>query len=87
MEIHDSHLNSAEQARKSLTDDIQKVKDNPSECYGFTFDLQKAVSYPKLSVSVAYYKCVYNLGFHNFHNGNVAWDEAIASRGSQEVES
>ncbi|XP_054734742.1 uncharacterized protein LOC129242214 [Anastrepha obliqua] len=56
MEIRDSHLISAEQARKSLTDDIQKAKDNPSEYYAFTFDLQKALAYPKLSVSVAYYK-------------------------------
>ncbi|KAI9575063.1 hypothetical protein GQX74_015516 [Glossina fuscipes] len=93
MEIHDSNLNSAEQARKSLTDDIQEAKDNPSEYYGFTFDLQKALSYQKLSVSIAYYKrnmYVYNLGFHNFHNENAkmyAWDETIALRGSQEVAS
>ena len=54
MEIHDSHLNSAEQARKSSTDHIQKAKDSPSEYYVFTFDRQQALSYPKLSVSVAY---------------------------------
>uniref|UniRef100_A0A1B0BZH4 Uncharacterized protein n=1 Tax=Glossina palpalis gambiensis TaxID=67801 RepID=A0A1B0BZH4_9MUSC len=93
MEIHDSHLNSAEQASKSLTDDIRKAKDNPSEYYGFTFDLKKALSYPKLSVTAAYYKrnmYVYILGFHNFHNENAkmyTWDETIASRGSQEVAS
>ena len=93
MEIHNSHLNSAEQARKILSDDIQRAKDNPSEYYGFTFDLQKALPYPKLSVSVAYYKrnmYVYNLGFHNFHNENAkmyVWDETIASRGSQEIAS
>ena len=55
MANHDSHLNSAEETRKSLTDDIQNTKDIPSEYYGFTFDLQKALSYSKLSVSVAYY--------------------------------
>ena len=73
MEIHDSHLNSADQARKSSTDDIQKAKDNPSEYNEFTLDLQKSLSYPKLSVSVAYYKrnmYVCNLGFDHFHNEN-----------------
>ena len=54
MANHDSHLNSAEETRKSLTDDIQNTKDIPSEYYGFTFDLQKALSYTKLSFSVAY---------------------------------
>ena len=43
MEIHDLHLNSAELARKTFQEDIQKAKDNPSEYYGFTFDLQKAL--------------------------------------------
>ena len=57
MEIHDSHLNSAEQDNKSLTDDIQKY--NPSEYYGFIFDLRKALSHAKVSVSVAYYKHVF----------------------------
>ena len=91
MQIHDSHLKSAEKARQSLKDDNEKAKDNPSEYYGFTFDLQKPLPYPKLSVSVAYYKrnmYVYNLEFHNFHNNNAkmyTWDETIASRGSQEV--
>ena len=55
------HLSSAEQARKSLTDDKQTAKDNPSEYYGFTLDLQKALSYPKLSVSVAYGVCMYTV--------------------------
>ena len=93
MEIHNSHLNSTEQARKILSDDIQRAKDNPSEYYGFTFDLQKALAYPKLSVSVACYKrnmFVYNLRFHNFHNENAkmyVWDETIASSGSQEIAS
>ena len=47
LEIHDSHLNSAKQARKSLSDDIQKANDKPSEYDECTFDLQKALSYPK----------------------------------------
>ncbi|EFN66704.1 hypothetical protein EAG_00309, partial [Camponotus floridanus] len=56
-------------------------------------DLQKALPYPKLTTSVAYYKrnmYVLNLGIHNFQNDNVhmyVWDETIASRGAQEIAS
>lgn len=59
--------------------------------YGFSFELQKAVPYRKLSVSLGYYKrniYVYNLGFHNFCKDNVkvyVWDETTSSRGAQEV--
>ncbi|EZA54507.1 hypothetical protein X777_05486 [Ooceraea biroi] len=90
---HDLHLKSAEQARKCLKDDQKKAVENPEEYYAFSFDLQKALPYLKLSVSIAYYKrnmYVYNLGFHNFHNKDVSmyvWDETLASRGSQEIAS
>lgn len=58
-----------------------------------SLDLQKAFSFLKLSVSVAYYKWsifVYNLSFLNFYIDNVkmyAWDETVASRDAQEVPS
>ena len=92
-ESHDVHLQNAERARNCLAEDQRKAKENSREYYGFSFDLQKALPYPKLSVSLAYYKrnlYAYNLGFHNFHDHNVkmnVWDETTASRGAQEVAS
>lgn len=86
----DLHLRKAEQARSSLNRDKQIADENT---YVLTFDLQKALAFPKLSTSVAYYKLnmyVYNLGVHSF-NGNKGymymWDETEGSRGSQEVAS
>lgn len=90
---HDLHLEKAEKARNCLKSDQDLIGSDPDCYFGFTFDLQKALPYPKLTVSVAYYKrnmYVYNLGIHNFHNQSVGmyvWDETIASRGSQEVAS
>lgn len=93
MEEHDIHLKLAESARNALKQDQERVSSNPSHYFGFSFDLQKALPLPKLTTSVAYYKCnmyILNLGIHNFHNDNVymyVWDETKASRGSQEVAS
>lgn len=93
MEEHDIHLKLAESARNALKQDQERVSSNPSHYFGFSFDLQKALPFPKLTTSVAYYKCnmyILNLGIHNFHNDNVymyVWDETKASRGSQEVAS
>lgn len=56
--------------------------------YAFTFDLQKALPFPMLQCSVAYYKrnmYVYNLGCHGLPTGNgfiYVWDEQVALRGS-----
>jgi hypothetical protein len=88
---HDIHLRDAELARRSLQEDQEKASRNPDG--NFSFDLQKALSYPKLSVSIAYYKqnmYSLNLGFNDFHNDDVdiqVWEETIPSRGSQEVAS
>nr|XP_012148112.1 PREDICTED: uncharacterized protein LOC105663491 [Megachile rotundata] len=90
---HDVHLQDAELARKALQEDKILASKNPDKYFAFSFDLQKALPYPKLSVSIAYYKrnmYVLNEGFHNFHDNKVnmyVWDETIASRGSQEVAS
>ncbi|KAI9590194.1 hypothetical protein GQX74_008362 [Glossina fuscipes] len=52
---------------------------------------KESLPHLKVSVSLAYYKrnmCVYNLGFHNFHDDNVnmyVWDESTASRVAQEA--
>ncbi|GFY53426.1 uncharacterized protein TNIN_488201 [Trichonephila inaurata madagascariensis] len=92
---HDVHLRLAESAWNSLKQDQEQVSRNLDYYFAFSFDLQKALPYPKLTSSVAYYKrnmllstYVLNLGIHNFHNDNVymyVWDETIASRGAQKI--
>lgn len=58
-----------------------------------TFDLQKALSFPKLSTSVAYYKrnlYVYTLGVHVLNDKKAymyVWPETEGPRGSQEISS
>lgn len=87
---HEVHLRKAEAARNSLKRDTEKSKEDQS-FYVMTFDLEKALPFPVLTTSVAYYKrnmYVYNLGCHEMSSdlGSMyAWDETIASRGSQEI--
>ena len=63
------------------------------EIYVLSFDLEKALPFPKLSTSVAYYKrnlYVYNLGCHDLKTNEgymYVWPKTQASRGSQEVSS
>lgn len=84
------HLAKALQARQSLKNDKAAASD---ACYVATFDLQKALPYPKLTTSIAYYKrnmYVYNFGIHSFNNDNGymhLWDETEGGRGSQEIAS
>lgn len=59
------HLKAAQLARDSLNTEVSS-----DEHYICTFDLQKALPFPKLSTSVAYYKrnmYVYNLGVHSMN--------------------
>lgn len=84
------HLRKAQKARDSLNNDKQIASD---KIYVATFDLQKALPFPKLSTSIAYYKknlYVYNLGVHAF-NENIAYmhmyDEITGGRGSQDIAS
>jgi len=57
----------------------------------FTFDLQKTLVCPVVSVGMAYYKrqlSVYNLGIHNLADDKASmfmWDESIASRGASKI--
>ena len=82
------HLRKAEKARESLKEDQIRCCD---DYYVLTFDLQKALAFPKLSTSVAYYKrnmYVYNLGVHVCNNKKsymYVWPETEGSRGSQEI--
>lgn len=82
------HLRKAELARTCLNADKEKVSDDIYTC---TFDLQKALPFPKISTSVAYYKrnlYVYNLGVHSFNSGEASmymWDETEGGRGSQDI--
>uniref|UniRef100_A0A1B6KFA9 Uncharacterized protein n=1 Tax=Graphocephala atropunctata TaxID=36148 RepID=A0A1B6KFA9_9HEMI len=61
--------------------------------YAFSFDLQKALPFPILTCSTAYYKrnmYVYNLGCHDLSTNSgymYVWNEITASRGSQEIAS
>lgn len=82
------HLARAEQARNALKNDQNQASDIN---YVLTFDLQKALPFPKLSTSVAYYKknlYVYNVGVHSFNIGTgfmYMYDETVGGRGSQDV--
>lgn len=86
----DVHLRKAEKARESLKEDQNKCS---NDYYVLTFDLQKALAFPKLATSVAYYKrnlYVYNFGVHEFNNKKAymyVWPETEGSRGSQEISS
>jgi len=86
VQSHDVHLKNAELARKTLQEDKILTSKNPDKYFAFSFDLQKALPYPKLSVSITYYKqnmYVLNEGFHNFYDNKLnmyVWDETTASR-------
>lgn len=47
MEEHDIHLKLAESARNALKQDQKRVSSNSSHHFGFSFDLQKALPFPK----------------------------------------
>ncbi|GFW03109.1 uncharacterized protein TNCV_157291 [Trichonephila clavipes] len=87
---HEEHLQNAEIARNSMANDPLRASD---EIYVFSFDLEKALPFPKLSTSVAYYKrnlYVYNLGCHDLKTNEgymYVWPITQASRGSQEMSS
>lgn len=87
---HELHLRKAEKARKALKDDTEHARESDGVMV-VTFDLQKALAFPKLTTSNAYYKrnmYAYNLGVHHTPTGEsfmYVWDETVASRGSQEV--
>lgn len=86
------HLRKAELAREKLKAAKEECKVIPN-LYSFTFDLQKALPFPVLTCSSAYYKrnCyIYNLGCHELSSGNgfmYVWEETTASRGAQEISS
>jgi len=93
VQSHNVHLKNVELTRKALQEDKILASKNPDKYFAFFFYLQKAIPYPKLSVSIAYYKqnmYVLNEGFHNFHDNKInmyVWDETTTSRGSQEIAS
>lgn len=80
------------QSYSGQTESLAFDKKRASELYYMAmFDLQKALPYPKLSTSIAYYKrnmYVYNFGIPSFNNENsfmYCWDETEGGRGSQEI--
>ncbi|CAG9773484.1 unnamed protein product [Ceutorhynchus assimilis] len=84
------HIAKAKQARDSLNKNKNEASDT---LYVATFDLQKALPFPQLSTSVAYYKrnmYIYNFGVHSFNLSNgfmYMWDETEGGRGSQDIAS
>lgn len=84
------HLSKTLQVRQSLKNGKATASD---ACYVATFDLQKALSYPKLTTFVAHYKrnmYVYNFGIYFFNNDTgymYMSDETEGGRVSQEVAS
>lgn len=87
------HLRKAELAREKLANAKEESKRNGTNVDALTFDLQKALPFPTLTCSIAYYKrniYVYKVGCHELSSGSAymyAWVETVASRGSQEVSS
>lgn len=86
----ETHLKEAERARSQMAADRMATSE---KLFVFSFDLEKALAFPKLTTSVAYYKrnlYVYNFGCHEF-NKNIShmfvWPETEGSRGSQEISS
>lgn len=79
---HEVHLRKKEAARYSLKTDAIKAKNNQS-FYVMTFDLEKALPFPILTTSVAYYKqniYVYNLGCHEMScdlDFMYIWDKSL----------
>lgn len=82
------HVRRAERARDILKVDRDSVSDEKYVC---TFDLQKALPYPKLSTSTVYYKqnmYVYNFGIHCFNSSTgymYVLDKTEGGRGSQDL--
>ncbi|UYV67129.1 hypothetical protein LAZ67_4004017, partial [Cordylochernes scorpioides] len=79
----ENHLEEAERARSLMAADRKAASD---KIFVFSFDLEKALAFPKLTTSVAYYKrnlYVYNFGCHDF-NENIGhmfvWPETEGSR-------
>jgi len=63
---------------------------NSDVYFAFTFDLQKSLSHPKLSIFIAYQKrdtLVLNVGFHNFGSSHVDTYICKDTTGSQEAAS
>lgn len=82
---HELHLRKADKAREVMKSDALLAKSN-DHYHVISFDLQKALPFPTLRTSVAYYKrnlYCYNLGVHDL-NTHMAWmyvwDETTASR-------
>ena len=88
MDTRTNHLQLAQNARDALNEDKVSASD---DTYVGTFDLQKALPFPKLTTSVAYYKrnmYVYNCGIHSFNNSTgymYVWDETNGGRGSHDI--
>jgi len=82
------HLRKAEKVREKLNS-MKAIASTTHLC--FTFDLEKTLITPSISVGVAYYKrqlATYNLGIHNISNNDAVmhmWHEGCASRGAAEV--
>jgi hypothetical protein len=74
-----------------MATDTVRSKKGDSKILVFTFDLQKALAFPKLTTSISYYKrnmYVYNFGCHNLTDDSIHmyfWDETSGSKGSQEI--
>ncbi|GFV43604.1 uncharacterized protein TNCV_2679061 [Trichonephila clavipes] len=84
------HLQKAEQARSHMVADRRAASE---DIFVFSFDLEKALPFPKLTTSIAYYRrklYVYNFGCHDFIKDishMFVWSETEGSRGYQEISS
>lgn len=90
---HELYLCKAEKARDLIKEDIVNSENN-HDLYVCSIDMQKALPFPILTVSDAYYKrsivCAYNLVENEFKDESsycYVLDETKASRGSHEISS
>ncbi len=87
---HEVHLRKADAARHSLNSEKNQLDDSHD---AITFDLQKVMSFPRLSTNEVYYcrqLSVFNLGIHRLKTGDGimhVWPESVASRGPDEISS
>lgn len=87
------HHRKAEAARDGMKMDAERGKNTDNDVTVIAFDLMKTLPTPVISTGICYYKrqlWTYCLGVHNLSTNEAflyVWDEAIASRGAQEIAS
>lgn len=92
-QLKKEHLQLVQKIKNDYDETIEYARNPENETVVYTFDLQKALELPVLQTSEVYYSrqfWVYNLGIYDEVQKicyMYVWNEAVASRGSQEIAS